>query len=140
MVLPFEEMLNQLPFSICSIILIPVVFVSWFLFLFFSFLFFGGGCVASSKAHDTIYGDCFDWLKRLAKRVQPSACDGGFEGQFDVVILDPPTTSTGTAKKRWSAAKVELGMDSSRLVGAASLKRPPAFAFKVVTLLSSVCA
>jgi len=57
------------------------------------------------KAHDTIYGDCFDWLKRLAKRVQPSACDGGFEGQFDVVILDPPTTSTGTAKKRWSAAK-----------------------------------
>ncbi|KAL7531521.1 hypothetical protein ACHAXR_004092 [Thalassiosira sp. AJA248-18] len=42
--------------------------------------------------HDCIYGDCFDWLARLAKRGE----------QFDVVILDPPSTSVGKKKKRWS--------------------------------------
>jgi len=42
--------------------------------------------------HDVIYGDCFDWLVRLAKRNE----------QFDVVILDPPSTSVGKKKKRWS--------------------------------------
>ena len=34
-------------------------------------------------AHDFIYGDVFDWLKRLAKK----------QRQFDVVLLDPPTFS-----------------------------------------------
>ena len=33
--------------------------------------------------HDFIYGDVFDWLKRLAKKAR----------QFDVLILDPPTYS-----------------------------------------------
>lgn len=46
--------------------------------------------------HDCIYGDCFDWLTRLAKRNE----------QFDIVILDPPSTSVnkfgGKGKKRWS--------------------------------------
>ncbi|MEQ2010326.1 MAG: pseudouridine synthase [Limisphaerales bacterium] len=34
-------------------------------------------------AHDFIYGDVFDWLRRLAKRGR----------QFDAVLLDPPTFS-----------------------------------------------
>lgn len=34
----------------------------------------------------------FDWLARLAKRGE----------QFDIVILDPPSTSVGKKKKRWS--------------------------------------
>lgn len=34
-------------------------------------------------AHDFIYGDVFDWLKRLAKKGR----------QFDVLLLDPPTFS-----------------------------------------------
>ena len=43
--------------------------------------------------HDCIYGDCFDWLTRLGKRGE----------QFDIVILDPPSTSVGgSRKKRWS--------------------------------------
>ncbi len=33
--------------------------------------------------HDFIYGDVFDWLRRLAKKAR----------QFDVLILDPPTFS-----------------------------------------------
>ena len=33
--------------------------------------------------HDFIYGDTFDWIKRLAKRGE----------QYDLVILDPPTFS-----------------------------------------------
>ncbi len=33
--------------------------------------------------HDFIYGDVFDWLKRLAKKAR----------QFDVLLLDPPTFS-----------------------------------------------
>lgn len=36
-----------------------------------------------SAAHDFIYGDVFDWLKRLAKKRRG----------FDVIILDPPTFS-----------------------------------------------
>jgi len=42
--------------------------------------------------HDSIYGDCFDWLARLSKRGET----------FDIIILDPPSTSIGTKKKRWS--------------------------------------
>ncbi len=45
--------------------------------------------------HDTIYGDVFDWVRRLGKRGE----------KFDLVILDPPSTSVGTTKRRFSAAK-----------------------------------
>ena len=34
-------------------------------------------------AHDFIYGDAFDWLRRLAKKARV----------FDVIVLDPPTFS-----------------------------------------------
>jgi 23S rRNA (cytosine1962-C5)-methyltransferase len=34
----------------------------------------------------------FDWLAKLAKRGE----------KYDIVILDPPSTSIGTKKKRWS--------------------------------------
>ena len=44
------------------------------------------------ERHDCIYGDCFDWLARLAKR----------EEKYDIVILDPPSSSVGKKKKRWS--------------------------------------
>jgi len=48
----------------------------------------------SGKRHDRIYGDCFDWLLRLGKRGE----------KFDIVIIDPPSTSVGgKKKKRWSA-------------------------------------
>lgn len=46
-----------------------------------------------SDKHDCIYGDCFDWLRRLGKRGD----------KFDIVIVDPPSTSVGKKKKRWSA-------------------------------------
>ena len=42
--------------------------------------------------HDMIYGDCFDWLARLRKRGE----------YYDIVILDPPSTSVGRKKRRWS--------------------------------------
>jgi len=48
------------------------------------------------ERHDCIYGDCFDWLTRLAKRSE----------KYDIVILDPPSTSVSSSKKgrkRWSA-------------------------------------
>lgn len=54
------------------------------------------GIIEWDGKHDCIYGDCFDWLARLAKRNE----------QFDIVILDPPSTSVnkfgGKGKKRWS--------------------------------------
>lgn len=34
-------------------------------------------------AHDFIYGDCFDWIRRLGKKGR----------KFDLVLLDPPTFS-----------------------------------------------
>ncbi|MDZ4815397.1 MAG: class I SAM-dependent methyltransferase [Verrucomicrobiota bacterium] len=34
--------------------------------------------------HDFIFGDVFDWLKRLGKR----------QGKYDLIIVDPPTFST----------------------------------------------
>lgn len=49
----------------------------------------------SMRGHDCIYGDVFDWLRRLVRRQE----------RFDLVILDPPSTSVGTHKKRWSAAR-----------------------------------
>lgn len=42
--------------------------------------------------HDCIYGDCFDWLEKLAKRGE----------KYDIVILDPPSSSVGKKKRRWS--------------------------------------
>jgi len=46
-----------------------------------------------NEKHDCIYGDCFDWLARLSKRGE----------KFDIVILDPPSSSVGgRKKKRWS--------------------------------------
>lgn len=47
----------------------------------------------------------FDWLARLAKRGE----------QFDIVILDPPSTSVGKKKKRWSVKN-----DAAELVALAA--------------------
>jgi 23S rRNA (cytosine1962-C5)-methyltransferase len=46
-------------------------------------------------SHDFIYGDCFDWLRRLARKGR----------QFDLVLLDPPTYSTVKKGPRFSAEK-----------------------------------
>lgn len=54
--------------------------------------------------HDFIYGDCFDWLRRLAKKGR----------RFDVVVLDPPTFSRS---KEQGDFRVER--DYGRLVEAA---------------------
>jgi 23S rRNA (cytosine1962-C5)-methyltransferase len=48
--------------------------------------------IAFDDRHDCIYGDCFDWLTRLSKRNE----------LYDIVILDPPSTSIGQKRKRWS--------------------------------------
>jgi 23S rRNA (cytosine1962-C5)-methyltransferase len=55
-------------------------------------------------AHDFIYGDAFDWLRRLAKKGR----------KFDVIALDPPTFSQS---KEHGAFRVEK--DYGRLVTAA---------------------
>ena len=55
-------------------------------------------------AHDFIYGDTFDWLKRLARK----------QRLFDVVILDPPTFSQSKEGGVFRAEK-----DYGRLVRAA---------------------
>jgi 23S rRNA (cytosine1962-C5)-methyltransferase len=47
------------------------------------------------ERHDQIYGDVFNWIPRLARRGE----------QYDLVILDPPSTSIGTKKRRWSARR-----------------------------------
>ena len=44
------------------------------------------------ERHDCIFGDCFEWLEKLKKRGE----------KFDIVILDPPSSSVGKKKKRWS--------------------------------------
>ncbi|MBM4292210.1 MAG: hypothetical protein FJ138_12875 [Deltaproteobacteria bacterium] len=49
----------------------------------------------SSRDHRALTGDVFDWLRRLAKRGE----------RFDLLILDPPSTSVGTRKRRWSAQR-----------------------------------
>jgi len=54
--------------------------------------------------HDFIYGDTFDWLKRLTRK----------QRAFDVVILDPPTFSQSKAGGVFRAEK-----DYGRLVSAA---------------------
>jgi 23S rRNA (cytosine1962-C5)-methyltransferase len=49
----------------------------------------------STEGHFCYAGDVFDWLQRLSKKNE----------KFDCIILDPPSTSIGTTKKRWSAQK-----------------------------------
>jgi 23S rRNA (cytosine1962-C5)-methyltransferase len=55
-------------------------------------------------AHDFIYGDAFDWLRRLGKK----------NCRFDVILLDPPTFSQSKASGLFCAEK-----DYGRLVTAA---------------------
>lgn len=55
-------------------------------------------------AHDFIYGDAFDWMRRLAKKSRA----------FDLIVLDPPTFSQS---KEHGAFRVEK--DYGRLVTAA---------------------
>ena len=54
--------------------------------------------------HDFIFGDAFDWLRRLAKKGR----------QFDVVVLDPPTFSQSKAHGVFRVEK-----DFGKLVAAA---------------------
>lgn len=61
-------------------------------------------------AHDFIYGDAFDWLRRLARKAR----------LFDVVVLDPPTFSQSKEQGVFRAEK-----DYGRLVSLAlPLLRP----------------
>lgn len=62
------------------------------------------GIEYSKQQHDCIYGDSLDWLQRLVKR----------GGQYDIVILDPPSSSIFN-KKRWS-----IKQDMTELVQVAS--------------------
>ncbi len=55
-------------------------------------------------AHDFIYGDTFDWLRRLAKKGRT----------FDVIVLDPPTFSQSKEHGTFRAEK-----DYGKLVTAA---------------------
>lgn len=55
-------------------------------------------------AHDFIYGDVFDWLRRLARKPR----------RFDVVLLDPPTFSRSKQSGVFRAAR-----DYGQLVAAA---------------------
>jgi 23S rRNA (cytosine1962-C5)-methyltransferase len=55
-------------------------------------------------AHDFIYGDTFDWLRRLAKKSRT----------FDAVVLDPPTFSQSKEHGTFRAEK-----DYGKLVAAA---------------------
>jgi 23S rRNA (cytosine1962-C5)-methyltransferase len=56
------------------------------------------------EKHDFIFGDAFDWLRRLRKQAR----------KFDVVILDPPTFSQAKDQAAFSAEK-----DYGKLVAAA---------------------
>ncbi|MBU1431676.1 class I SAM-dependent methyltransferase [Myxococcota bacterium] len=86
--------------------------------------------------HRTLKGDVFDWLRRLARRGE----------RFDLVILDPPSTSVGQRKRRWSAARdypelvalaLPLVAPGGRLWTATNLSKlsPLAFARKVASAL-----
>lgn len=61
-------------------------------------------------AHDFVFGDAFDWLKRFAKRDQ----------KWDVVILDPPTFSTTKRGRAFQAGRdyEELAALAAPLVAA----------------------
>jgi 23S rRNA (cytosine1962-C5)-methyltransferase len=48
-----------------------------------------------AKQHEFIYGDAFDWLRRLAKKGR----------SFDVVVLDPPTFSQSKERGAFRAEK-----------------------------------
>ncbi len=54
--------------------------------------------------HDFIYGDAFDWMKRLGKKNR----------QFDFIVLDPPTFSQSKEQGTFQAEK-----DYGKLVSAA---------------------
>lgn len=61
--------------------------------------------------HDFIYGDALDWLRRLATKKR----------KFDLVLLDPPSSSTsgkGRKKRRWVVERdlAELTERGARLV------------------------
>jgi 23S rRNA (cytosine1962-C5)-methyltransferase len=45
--------------------------------------------------HDFIYGDTFDWMRRMAKKGRA----------FDCIVLDPPTFSHSKEGGRWQASK-----------------------------------
>ena len=65
--------------------------------------------------HDFIFGDCFDWLRRLAKK----------QRRFDVVLLDPPTFSRSKEHGDFRAER-----DYPRLIAAAApLVRPGGILF-----------
>jgi 23S rRNA (cytosine1962-C5)-methyltransferase len=57
-----------------------------------------------SAQHDFIYGDAFDWMRRLSKKGRA----------FDAVILDPPTFSQSKESGTWQAEK-----DYGKLIAAA---------------------
>jgi 23S rRNA (cytosine1962-C5)-methyltransferase len=46
-------------------------------------------------AHDFIYGDAFEWLRRFAKKGR----------HFDLIMLDPPTFSQSKVSGTWRAQK-----------------------------------
>ncbi|MDB6124551.1 MAG: Pseudouridine synthase [Pedosphaera sp.] len=54
--------------------------------------------------HDFIYGDAFDWMRRLAKKGR----------EFDVIVMDPPTFSQSKERGAFQAEK-----DYGELVSAA---------------------
>jgi 23S rRNA (cytosine1962-C5)-methyltransferase len=56
------------------------------------------------RAHDFIYGDAFDWMRRLAKKGRA----------FDAIILDPPTFSQSKEGGAFQAVQ-----DYGTLAGAA---------------------
>ena len=62
--------------------------------------------ITDMSRHDTIYGDCFDWLKRLGKRGE----------KFDIVILDPPSTSVSNTKKKGKARRWSIKNNMDELV------------------------
>ena len=55
--------------------------------------------------HDFLYGDAIDWLGRLAKKGR----------HFDLVLLDPPSFSTGGGRRKTKTWSVER--DLAQLVG-----------------------
>ena len=57
-----------------------------------------------ATAHDFIFGDVFDWLRRLAKK----------QREFDAIVLDPPTFSQSKEHGAFRAEK-----DYAKLVTAA---------------------
>jgi len=69
------------------------------------------GITNADNRHDCIYGDCFDWMAKLAKRGE----------KYDIVILDPPSSSVGgKKKKRWS---IKNDMDELVELAASMVKK-----------------